>query len=150
MRIPASLRRTARTLYLYPDGHAVVVHQRLPGEGGSWATAHQRVIEHLRIPAGRLIIAREAIPLVLAARDLRIDRSAGTSITKQLGLQAVELSLNLGLGLAIFHLIPDVISSDISWQSDAAPEAWEDLHAGEEWGVQDLKHLYPATAAAAA
>ncbi len=53
----------------------------------------------------------------------------------------MELEIHFGLRLSVFHLLPDIISSGIFWQEDAASEQWEDLWEGEAWGIQQLSRL---------
>ena len=146
-----TIPRTARVLYLYPDAHGVLIHQRKDKDVGlmTWATGHQQFLPRLRVPSGRLVINREAIPLVAKAKELRVQWSEGTTHSRRLGVRPMELEIDFGLGLSVFHLLPDVISSDILWQDGAASERWEDLHEGEPWGMQRLSRLFPALARAA-
>ena len=149
--LPRSILRTSRALYLYPDGHGVVIHQRrLPNVGlVTWATGHQSVLPRLRLPSGRLVVNREAIALVATAKELRVQWSEGTTHTRRLDVRPMELAIDYGLGLSVFHLLPDLISSDIHWQDGAAKEQWEELRAGEDWGLQRMARLFPAAAKAA-
>ena len=146
-----TIPRTARVLYLYPDAHGILIHQRKDRDVGmmTWATGHQRFLPRLRLPSGRLVINREAIPLVAKAKELRVQWSEGTTHTRNLGVRALELELDFGLGLSIFHLVPGLISSDILWQDGAVREEWKDLREGEEWGLQRLSRLFPLPSKAA-
>lgn len=146
-----TIPRTARVLYLYPDAHGILVHQRKDRDVGlvAWATGHQHFLPRLRLPSGRLVINREAVPLVAKAKELRVQWSEGTTHTRRLDVRPMELGIDFGFGLSLFHFLPDLISSDIHWQESAASERWEDLREGGEWGLQRLSRLFPALPQAA-
>jgi hypothetical protein len=145
-RIPNGILRTARVLYLYGDGHAVIAHERKDRMAGRihWVTAHEKAGPDVRLASGRLIVVKEAIPMILSAKSVGAAHGAGSNATSQRSLRIVDLEIDHGAGPVYFHLFPELVSGDISWQAEAACERFDSVVEGREWGTLPVGRVYPA------
>jgi len=124
-KIPAKFLKTARFLYLYGDGHAVLFHEKSDKDAGTveWTTLHRTAGVRVDLPhgAGRIAIKRDAIPFVLMANAIRANGPSveqGTPHTKALNIRASCIALHGPMGEWLIHTTPDLIGADITYDPD--------------------------------
>jgi prepilin-type processing-associated H-X9-DG protein len=154
MKFPRKLLKTARVMYLYADGHASVVHERRDPKAGNieWVTLHERLPVQVLSgfssaaakTAGRLIINREAIPLILSAQRVHWyapEPRHGSDKSKALGLAIGIIGLNFGSGYMHMYTIPDILCGDITIQTDTS-ETWSEVKEDRRWGSMNVSDVF--------
>lgn len=159
MKFPSKLLKTARVMYLYADGHASVVHERRDPKAGNieWVTLHERLPVQVLSgfsgagakTTGRLIINREAIPLILSSQRIHWyapEPRHGSDKSKAIGLSVGIIGLNFGSGYMHMYTIPDVLCGDITIQAGTS-ETWAEVKADRRWGSMNVSDVFslPAT-----
>lgn len=137
---PLSRFKYAETLYLYPDGHAVAVNKKRDKRAGeiTWVSVFERLMPSFSVPHGRVIINREAIPMVLKSETFRVHESGGSEKTKEMGIKVHTFVMNYGGGETYLYTYPNLIIGDISWQTSANLETWEDVKTSREWACINI------------
>lgn len=141
------LKPTARTAYLYADGHAVVIHEDRHDEAGpvSWVEIVESLDLHCSFE-GRIIFSRidydARFALLLSNKvDSVYCQSAsadyGSDATKRLGLEIGKLSFSgKGLGLPRselhWYLLSAVLSDGITYQPEVC-ESFEVYRDNNKW-----------------
>ena len=122
--------KTARTMYLYPEGHAIIVHKKYDKNAGEvqWAVLHSP--EQVGIDCdftGRLIIDDNAIATVrtmakIVCTEPSIDN--GSESTKNKGIRVASVTLKTKYDLKDYYsglrvtLFPDILSGDFTYQPE--------------------------------
>lgn len=159
--------KTAECVYLHSDGHAVVMHKKTDREAGyvAWVTIHETI--GVKVLAddgswspgarakspGRLIVSKDAIPMVLAAkaiewRERHPDNGSPASRTAGITFATVSLSFT---GHPYEHVtIPllDCLSGDFTVQADCA-ETWTQNGTKTMWCSHNVTACIPKEAAEA-
>lgn len=148
------LLKTAQTMYLYSDGHAMICHEKADTDAGRvyWVTAHESIHEkspHLEND-GRLIISGpEAIAMALSAERIRAraaSTESGSENTKKAGIAVGHIAFNFGHGYVYFSTFPDLVSSAFTYQAKHA-ETWEDVKNAHIWHIDErISKHYPKEA----
>lgn len=142
--------KTARTMYLYSDGHAVVCHQKKDKDAGEirFVTLHETigVMPLFDCDGGRLIVSdRSAIAMLLAAQSVRCRAAnieSGSQKTRERGIAVETIALNFGYGETYFYNMPGLLSSDLTFQS-GIDEAWSDVKNGHRWSSDPVGEVIP-------
>lgn len=139
-----SLLKTVRVAYLHPDGHLVLWHETKNRQGitTEWVTLHKQFpIPFIMRDKGRLIIGKEALPMMLSAQDGWASAAKlenGSEATKEKGLRVGTLALNFGNGCVFINLLPGVISFDVDYQTDCPAETWADVEDKYTWSTMQI------------
>lgn len=161
-RQAASLRtadlKHARTGYLYPDGHLVLVHEK-PRRGyvrpssHEWVTIHERAVS-VRFTEGRIIFSAGALPLLLHSEV--IDAKAptlegGSDNSRKAGVAVGHVEFRLkgtpeGFRTFAVHLVPGMISGDLHYQSERTDlgefkETWEEARLATRWADYEVARV---------
>lgn len=158
--IPKRLLKTARTLYLYADGHAVIWHEQTHKQAGhvDWVTLHETLGVETAFEQGRITSGLHGAPAVLAMLDRceRInfkpaDLAKGSKITKERGISIASLLLNFGGGWINIPTLPDsLISGPFTYQPEKCEE-WAEVRDAHSWSgmrVSEIFHKPPERKAA--
>ena len=148
MKVKAKDLKTARTGYLYKDGHLVLCHEKHDRDAGrvEWVTIYENVGIRCDFD-GRLVIGDGALPFVLhctriQAKEATLDR--GSIASKERGIRVGSVSLfngNQHYGFNI-TLMPDIISSDFTYQPDN-DTTFEDVKKDPyTWGWHSIKEIH--------
>lgn len=152
--IPSKLMTTLQTLYLYSDGHAVIVHEKQMREAGAvrWVTIHEdigvRTIFDNPDGSGRLIVSHAAaVAMLCAAQSVRCEQPSvdrGSKLTKERGIAVGYVALNFGRGEVFLHQMPGLIGSDFTYQPEARAETWASLKLAHRWADYNIGDRFPA------
>jgi hypothetical protein len=142
--------KTARSLYLYSDGHAVVCHQKKDKDAGEvrWVTLHESigVTPLFDCDGGRLIVTdRAAIAMILACHSVRCNPASldrGSNRTKERGIAVETIALNFGYGETFFYNMPGLISCDLVFQT-GIDESWDDVKSVRHWSIDPVGEVIP-------
>lgn len=156
MKITKSFLKTACTMYLYSDQHAVVIHTKRDPKAGdvSWATIHENVGLGVIIPngVGRIIVSdASAIAMVLKADSIRVRTPSvedGSISSKGLNLVVGTVALDFGCGEFHIYNLPNVLISSIYYDTRAADERWSIVKSLRTWGSLVVSDVYPVKEAA--
>ena len=146
MSISAKILKTARTMYLYGDGHAVIIHEKNDKQAGrvQWATLHESIGVKADF-TGRLIISHAgAMAMLLASDAVRCTEPSithGSENTRKLNIAVGNVSFDFGAGYTHFNLLDGLISCDFHYQADDK-EAWADIADSYHWADYTVSNKY--------
>ena len=154
--IPKKLLKTARTAYVYSDGHAVLVHEERHPKAGpiEWVTLHESIgLERISFEQdGRLILslfdAAPALAMLEKCKGIRCraaDLDHGSDRSKRLGVAVGYVSLDFGHGYVSFPTMPDLISGPLFFQA-GHPEAWADVEHASHWADYRVASIFKKAA----
>lgn len=152
------LPKTAKTAYLYSDGHAIVLHEDNHPKAGrvEWAEAYEKLGPECRF-AGRIIFHNINWygTFALAARSAQVSATApgvehGSDNTKRQGIAVGNFSIRLEKDerSALHWLIfPEFISSDITLQPIGHAETFASDVKDGYWGMVKVSKVHRAPVA---
>ena len=133
-------RKRIQTVYLYPDGHAVVVWQKRDRDAGTieWVEIHERWGPVVGFIEGRLILKPELAALVKHARAISAKEAtveAGSEKTKaaNLALDTLEVLSRGAEWPVYFHNIPHMLSGPWTYQPHIDLENFEAVRENVMW-----------------
>lgn len=147
MKIKKQELKTAKTGYLYEDGHLVLIHSKRDRDAGEvkWATIYEDIgIKCRYSDGGRLILDRSVLSFLGPATRIEAKAasiSRGSENTKRLGISVGSVSFYNGASYDGWHinLFPDVLASDIQYQ--VGHEGKFDPKV-QTWSIYPVKAIY--------
>ena len=145
------IQKRLRTVYLYPDGHAVAMWEKRDRDAGTieWAEIHERWGPAVGIQTGRLILNGQLALLVRGARAVNARPAsidAGSESTRAAGLALDTLEvLPQGAGIdwpVHFHNVPSMLSGPWTFQPDAGAETFDDVREKATWGLSNVGRVH--------
>lgn len=145
------MKKRLRTVYLYPDGHAIACWEKHDREAGQieWVEIHERWGPAVGLKTGRLILSGQLALLVRDARAVNAKPAAlerGSDRTRELGLapDALEV-LPKGAGIdwpVVFNSIADVLSAEWTYQPEAETETFEEVRESVRWSLSNVARVH--------
>lgn len=145
------MKKRLRTVYLYPDGHAVCCWEKYDREAGTveWVEIHERWGPVVGFEAGRLILKGSLALLIKNARAVNAKTptvARGSERTKELGLALDSLEvLPQGTGVdwpVVFNNAPAVLSAEWTFQPEAATETFEEVREATRWSLSNVAKVH--------
>lgn len=138
--------KTARVGFIYPDGHAVIIHEKSNSKAGTieWVTIHEAVTNSL-FSEGRVIMNSASLPLLRMANTIDArpaTQGSGSLKTDELGIVvgSVQLHLDGAPRPLILSTLPGTLASDVEYQTSnmfgdpsALQQKFEDVSEAIEW-----------------
>lgn len=151
------IAKTAKTAYLYSDGHAVILHEEDHPKAGrvEWAEVFEKLGPDCRF-TGRLVFHNvnwyqtfqfAAQSAVVEASGPSLDQ--GSENTKRHGYAVGNLSMRpekSGRGALHWIMIPDLISSDVTIQGKGHDETFASNTDNGFWGLVRIAKIHRAPA----
>lgn len=150
MNSSSSSRKTCTCLYLYADGHAVTCYEKHDREAGrvEYVEIYEKIVAARSFLGfhGRIVFhdGEAFLPLLKGARHVTAEAPAidrGSDATKRKGIAVGGVSILPAKGGELrWHLIPDVLSSGITYDAeqqcygsvfDPGTTRWNDRHVGK-------------------
>ena len=146
----AAILKLADHLYLYADGHAVVVHSKDDRQAGKvqWVTLHESIDVRAMFPngKGRIIVKGPAsMAMLLAAIAVAPSEPsliAGSENTRKRDIPVANFAFNFGHGNVHIPSFPGLISWDFTYQPEYS-ETWDDLAEKYHWCDYNITARYP-------
>lgn len=140
-----------RTVYLYPDGHAVAAWEKYDREAGTveWIEIHERWGPAVAFSTGRLILKGELALLVKDARTVDAELAsleAGSERSRAAGLALDTLRvLPKGAGVdwpVYFHNIPSMLSGPWTYQPEVETETFDQVREATRWSLSNVAKVH--------
>ena len=150
MNSSSSSRKICTCLYLYADGHAVACYEKYDREAGrvEYVEIYERIVAARSFLGfkGRIVFhdGEAFLPLLKGARHVTAEAPAidrGSDTTKRKGIPVGEVAILPAKGGELrWHLIPDVLSSDLTYDEaqqgygetfDSGATRWSERHVGK-------------------
>jgi hypothetical protein len=138
-----------KTIYLYSDGHAILVFEKKDKEAGTvqWVEAVEKLVDRTYFK-GRIIFSSfyEHCNFSLARFILSAERieatESGSENTKSRGITVHHCSIRTKEGTIDLNSFPGLIGGSFTWQEETV-ETWEDVAEKYHWSSHSIakKHL---------
>lgn len=145
------MKKRLRTVYLYPDGHAVCCWEKYDREAGTveWVEIHEQWGPAVGFETGRLILSGSLALLLKGVRAVNAKTPTverGSEKTKELGLALDSLEvLPRGTGIdwpVVFNGLPGVLSAEWTFQPEVETETFEEVREAVRWSLSNVAKVH--------